>query len=468
MFNGKSVLLIGLGVLGTEMRDELEAAGAEIGAILDDRHADLPATDHLRGPVSDLPDVLASSRWDIVVVAAALISATTLKWITTHARHSNVPVYVLPERSTFDPDDDGHPDLSGLVRQPGIADLFARSSLRVEFEKIASAITGRRVLITGAGGSIGSEVVRQVIRHGAEAVGLLDRDDCLLHDLAIEIAGRMHDPGIPLLHADVQHASQVDRAIHSFQPDVVIHAAALKHVTTLEIEPANALLVNVLGTANVLRSAMLAGVEDFVNVSTDKAASRVGVLGISKYIGERLTAGMGRPGYRSVRFGNVIGSRGSVLHTFRIQAMHHDHLLVRGEETSRFFMTGGEAAGLVLSSLTQTEPGGTYVFDMGEPVRILELANAVVEDLASSATIRLEDLHAGEVQHERLFHASETPSPTAVAGVHRVTPSPLSLDDLTEVLPPHQTLSDMEPSTAAAVLDTLSALDGPQPVDTSA
>ncbi len=455
MFRGKTVLLIGLGVLGTEMLRELEASGADVRSVLDDRYEDLPTSGQHQGPISDLPTVLDSADWDIIVVAAALISASTLNWITKQAGRSNVPIYVLPERSSFDPGEVDHPDLSNLIRRPGITDLFARTSLRVDSGEISNAVAGRRVLITGAGGSIGSEVTRQVLQHGADVVGLLDRDDCLLHDLAVELTGQMHDPQIPLLHADIQHAHQVNRIIQTFKPDVVIHTAALKHVTTLEADPTNALLVNVQGTANVLRAARAAGVTEFVNVSTDKAASRVGVLGISKYIGERLTQGVDAVGYRSVRFGNVIGSRGSVLHTFRIQALHHDHVLVRGKETSRFFMTGGEAASLVLSTLGQSQSGGTYVFDMGAPVQILQLANAIVDDLASVATIQLEDLRSGEVEHERLFHEHERPESTAVAGVHRVEPAPLTLADFDAVIPDTVDLSSLDPIRAHALLDDL-------------
>ena len=161
------------------------------------------------------------------------------------------------------------------------------------------------------------------------------------------------------------------------------------------------------------------------------------------------------PGFRSVRFGNVIGSRGSVLHTFRIQALHHEHVVVRGQQTTRFFMTGGEAASLVLSTFVQHQPGGTYVFDMGEPVQILQLANAVVDDLVSAATIRLEDLQKGEVEHERLFHELERPESTAVDGVHRVEPIPLELGELEFLLPEIKVMASLNPAEARSLLKTL-------------
>ncbi|HAT16805.1 MAG TPA: polysaccharide biosynthesis protein, partial [Gemmatimonadetes bacterium] len=253
-----------------------------------------------------------------------------INWINSEAGRFSIPVYVSPERSEILSMDNLHT----VTRVPGIEDLFARSSIEIDQDSIASVVGGRRVMVTGAGGSIGRRTVVQLARYEVEAVGLLDRDDCLLHDIAMEISGRMYEDRFPLFHVDVQHLGQVMGAIESFHPDIVIHAAALKHVTTLEANPANALSVNVLGTANVLEASSEVEAGLFVNVSTDKAASRVGSLGLSKYIGERMTRGEGRSGYRSVRFGNVIGSRGSVLHSFRLQARYHNRIQVRGEDTS--------------------------------------------------------------------------------------------------------------------------------------
>ena len=453
VYLGRRVLLIGYGVLGSELLLDLETAGATVEVILDDRYEELDDEPRVLGPISSLGTVLEGHDVDLLVVGASLISSVTINWLTRYAHRQNLPIYVAPERSEIG----SMENLHEITRVPGIEDLFARSSLAVDRNRIADAVCGRRVLVTGAGGSIGRRTALQLVRYEAESVGLLDRDDCLLHDLAVELSGSMYDDRYPLLHVDVQHAGKVLRSFESFRPEIVIHAAALKHVTTLENDPTNALAVNVLGTANVLEAASATGVELFVNVSTDKAASRVGSLGLSKYIGERMTSGEARAGYRSVRFGNVIGSRGSVLHTFRLQAEHHGEVHVRGETTSRFFMTAGEAAALVLSTLTQDEPNGTFVFGMGDPVEIVRLARAVISDLASPAEILITDLQAGEARHEQLFGETEEPKETLIPDVFRVLPPPVDRAKVCERLGVLEEIMALEPEVARRLLEDLAA-----------
>ena len=453
MYSGRRVLLIGYGVLGSELLVDLETAGATVEVILDDRYEELDDEPRVLGPISSLGTVLEDHDVDLLVVGASLISAVTINWLTRYAHRQNLPIYVAPERSEID----SMENLHEITRVPGIEDLFARSSLEVDRNRIADAVRGRRVLVTGAGGSIGRRTAIQLVQYEASSVGLLDRDDCLLHDIAVELSGSMYDDRYPLLHVDVQHAGKVLRSFESFRPEIVIHAAALKHVTTLENDPANALAVNVLGTANVLEAASATGVDLLVNVSTDKAASRVGSLGLSKYIGERMTRGEARSGYRSVRFGNVIGSRGSVLHAFRLQAEHHGEVHVRGETTSRFFMTAGEAAALVLSTLAQDEPDGTFVFHMGEPVPIVRLAQAVISDLACPAEIRITDLEAGEARHEQLLGDAEEPRETSVPNVFRVLPPPVARATVRDRLGALEEIVALEPEVARRLLEDLAA-----------
>ncbi len=451
MYAGRRVLLVGYGVLGSELLVDLEAAGAIVASIVDDRHREIGGEPRLRGPVSVLPDVLNEGEVDLLVIGASLISASRINWVTRHARDRGLPVYVAPERSEID----SMENLSEVTRAPGIEDLFARSSLVVDRDRISEVVGGRRVLVTGAGGSIGRQTVHQLVRHGAETVGLLDRDDCLLHDVAVELSGSMFHDRFPLLHGDSQRRGRVLRAFEAFGPEVVVHAAALKHVATLEADPANAVAVNVLGTAHVLEAASAVDVDLLVNVSTDKAASRVGSLGVSKYIGERMTAGEGRSGYRSVRFGNVLGSRGSVLHTFRLQAEHHGRVEVRGDATTRFFMTGGEAASLVLSTLTQRADDGTFVFRMGDPVEILRLARAVLEDLSSDAEVHLTELEDGEARHEQLFGIDEEPEGTAIPEVFRVEVPPLSREAVADRVGGLGAAASMAPGQARSLLDAI-------------
>ncbi len=454
MYSGKKVLLVGYGVLGSKLLVDLERAGAVVEVILDDRHSDIVGENRIRGPVSDLPEVLEQSDIDLVVVGASLITSAMISWVNAQTHRLDLPIYVAPERSEIY----STVDLHEVTRRPGIEDLFARSSLEVNQEAIRNVVAGQRVMVTGAGGSIGRRTVLQLARYGVESVGLLDRDDCLLHDIAVEVSGQMFDERFPLYHVDVQHRGQVMKAFESFHPDVVLHSAALKHVTTLEANPANALSVNVFGTANVLEASSAVGSGLFVNISTDKAASRVGSLGLSKYIGERMTRGEGRPGYRSVRFGNVIGSRGSVLRSFRLQAQHHGEVQVRGNTTSRYFMTEGEAASLVLSTLTQEEPDGTFVFKVSEPVEIIRLAHAVSAEVGNQAEIRIVPLEPGEARHEKLFADDENPSNTSVPEVCRVEPPPLDRSLVCERLSGVDDLFDLEHSVARRLLEDLAIL----------
>lgn len=419
---GKRVLLVGFGVLAQEILRSLEQSEVVVVGVLDDGSPIVP--DHLDflGPISALPDVLEQGSCDAVIVAASLIPSKTIAWLTEQTHHFHIPITIAPERVEASSLDSVHDE---MIREPRIDDLFARSSLKVDYEQIDRDVAGRRVLVTGAGGSIGSEVVRQLHESSAKQIGLLDRDDCLTHDLAVQLSGRMHDTRLPLIHADIQHAGQLHRAFLQFKPDTVIHAAALKHVTTLEANPANALTINVGGTANVLKACEDFAVDRLVNVSTDKAATRLSCLGMSKYIGERMVEGAGLPGYRSVRFGNVFGSRASVLPSFRLQARHHGQVVVRGSGTSRFFMTVGEAASLILSTLGQIGGCGTYVLDMGNPVSIHRLAEAVIEELGGLASIHHAALGDGEFESERLFAATEVPETTSIEGVFRVNTEPL-------------------------------------------
>ena len=418
---GTRVLLVGFGVLAREILRSLEQSEIAVVGVIDDGTPIVP--DHLDflGPISALPDVLEQGSCDAVIVAASLIPSKTIAWLAEQAHRFHVPITIAPERVEVSSLGSVHE----ITREPRIDDMFARSSLKVDYEQIDREVAGRRVLVTGAGGSIGSEVVRQLHESGAKQIGLLDRDDCLMHDLVVRLSGRMHDARLPLLHADIQHAGQLHRAFLQFKPDIVIHAAALKHVTTLEANPINALTINVGGTANVLEACETFAVDRLVNVSTDKAATRLSCLGMSKYIGERMVEGVGLPGYRSVRFSNVFGSRASVLHAFRLQARHHGQVIVRGDEPSRFFMTVGEAASLILSTLGQVGGCGTYVMDMGNPVAIHNLAEAVIEELGSLASIHHEALGDGEFESERLFATTEIPEATSIEGVFKVNTEPL-------------------------------------------
>jgi dTDP-glucose 4,6-dehydratase len=292
------------------------------------------------------------------------------------------------------------------------------------------------VLITGAGGSIGSELARQVHRFGPRELILLDRDESALHGVQLSIYGRglLDTPDMVL--ADIRDEETVARVFARHRPEVVFHAAALKHLPMLEQYPDEGWKTNVLGTRNVLRSARANGCQRFVNVSTDKAADPTSVLGRTKRTAEQLTAwyAQGTPGtYLSVRFGNVLGSRGSMLHTFTSQIRSGGPVTVTHPEVTRYFMTIPEACALVIQAGAVGAPGEVLVLDMGEPVSILGVAQRLIAQSGQHIDIVFTGLRPGEKMHEVLLSDAERGQRRSHPMITHVTVPPLSPADLQDL-----------------------------------
>ncbi|MEZ5250288.1 MAG: SDR family NAD(P)-dependent oxidoreductase [Ilumatobacteraceae bacterium] len=252
-----------------------------------------------------------------------------------------------------------------LLGRDGVAETSAAAS---------ALVAGRRVVVTGAAGSIGSELVRQMNRLGAH-VYLLDHDESRLHGLHLELSGSGLLDTDTVVLADIRDRPRLMRTFERLRPDVVFHAAAHKHLQLLERAPSEAVKTNVYGTQNVVDAALAAGAERMVLISTDKAADPSSVLGASKLLSEYVMQGTAHHGMRvaSVRFGNVLGSRGSLLDTLRWQLANRLPVTITDRDVTRFFMSIPEAVGLVLEAGLMAEHGETYVFDMGEPIRIVDL-----------------------------------------------------------------------------------------------
>ncbi|MBN9620171.1 MAG: polysaccharide biosynthesis protein, partial [Actinobacteria bacterium] len=288
-----------------------------------------------------------------------------------------------------------------------VEDVIGRRPVDTDVRSIAQYVTGRRVLVTGAGGSIGSELCRQLHRYGPAELIMLDRDESALHAVELSIFGRalLQSPEIVLV--DIRDHAALNDVFVEHQPHVVFHAAALKHLPLLERYPHEALKSNVYGTLNVLRAAEANGVEHFVNISTDKAANPTSALGHSKRLAERLTAWFAArsdgPQFLSVRFGNVLGSRGSVLHAFAAQIEGGGPVTVTDPDVSRFFMTIPEACQLVIQAGAIGRGGEALVLDMGEPVKILDVASRMVAMSGKEVEIVFTGLREGEKLHEELL-----------------------------------------------------------------
>jgi dTDP-glucose 4,6-dehydratase len=319
------------------------------------------------------------------------------------------------------------------IRKVDVADLLGRRPIKTDIGNIASCVRDKVVLITGAGGSIGSELARQVHRLNPRQLVLLDRDESALHGVQLSLYGTGLLDSEDIVLCDIRDMAALEEVFDRHRPEVVFHAAALKHLPLLERFPLEGWKTNVVGTANVLACSRRVGVERLVNISTDKAADATSVLGQTKRLAERLTAWHAQDGrlpYVSVRFGNVLGSRGSVLHAFRSQIERGGPVTVTHPEVTRFFMTIPEACELVLQAGAIGRPGDVMVLDMGEPVRILDVARLLIEESGRDIRVVFTGLRPGEKLNESLFGQLENHRPSEHLMISQVNVPALNPDDL--------------------------------------
>ncbi len=288
-------------------------------------------------------------------------------------------------------------------------DVLNRRIVDIDSTSVAELVSGNRVLVTGAGGSIGSELIRQLALLEPAALIALDRDDSLLHHLAASLAPE-HLPTFTPVIADIRDIDRLDEVIGHHRPQLVFHAAALKHVPALEGALSEGWKTNVLGTANLLDVCSRRSVARVVNISTDKAASPVNVLGYTKRIAERLTAETARRTnrpYVSVRFGNVIGSRGSAIETFSRQIAAGGPVTITHPDVTRYFMAVREAVRLTMQAAAIGRPGEALVLDMGTPVKVLDVARQLIDHSPDDIEIVFTGLRPGEKMHEVLLGETE-------------------------------------------------------------
>lgn len=415
---GLRAIIVGAGDAGTWLvRDLLanpESPYLPVGFVDDD-----PGKAHYRvnyvcvlGKVVDLRRIIVESDIERVLVAAPSADSDLFRRVSDQVANSGVHVKVLPPLAELVGESPGLRDLRDL----DLADLLGRHQVQTDLTEVAAYLAGRRVLVTGAGGSIGSELCRQINRLGPAKLGMLDRDESALHALQLSIDGRGLLSTRDLILADIRDPKALRDVFAEFQPEVVFHAAALKHLPMLQMYPAEGVKTNVIGTANVLAAAGAADVAVFVNISTDKAADPTSVLGATKSSAEQLTAQAGRdyPGrYVSVRFGNVLGSRGSVLTAFAEQIRLGGPVTVTDPEVTRYFMTVSEAVQLVLQAGAIGRDSEVLVLDMGTPVSIKAVAEQLIAMSGRRITIEYTGLRPGEKLHEVLSSAREDLQPTS-------------------------------------------------------
>lgn len=327
------------------------------------------------------------------------------------------------------------------IRELRIEDLLGRPPIELDRSHVAAALRGKRIAVTGAAGSIGSELIRQILVHQPASVLAIDQAETPMHDLSLELTKLGVADRVEAQLGDIRDEQQVLDTFLAFKPEVVFHAAAYKHVPMMERQPWQAFETNVVGTRNVLKAAQAAAVPTFVFVSTDKAVNPTSVMGATKRAAERLIQALAPQGTTRVittRFGNVLGSNGSVIPLFRRQIAAGGPVTVTDAEVTRFFMTIPEAAQLVLEAAAMGEGGEVFVFDMGQRVRILDLAKKMIQlagkEPGRDIELKITGLRPGEKLHEELLLQSEdhlpTHHPKIMRAAHTPAPSGNGLADI--------------------------------------
>jgi FlaA1/EpsC-like NDP-sugar epimerase/lipopolysaccharide/colanic/teichoic acid biosynthesis glycosyltransferase len=369
------------------------------------------------GPIETLPELVEKEQIDLIAIALPAAGAERIGQIIALCQQTSASVKILQGLDQMF----GGQAESSYLRPVDVADLLGREVIPLQSDEAHQMLRDTMILVTGAAGSIGSELCRQLLSYAPATVLALDINETGLFDLAESLHAHPYANKLRLRIGDVTDTASMDQLFASERPDFVFHAAAYKHVPLLEDHPDQALRTNVLGTYHLARLARQHGVGCFVFISSDKAAAPVNVLGASKRLGELVVQALAQEGTGStrfcgVRFGNVIGSRGSVVPTFLKQIEHKGPVTITDAAVTRYFMTIPEACGLVILASTMGDSGGMFLLDMGEPVRIVDLAEKMIRlqglRVGTDIPIVYTGLRPGERLHEVLSAPDEELLPT--------------------------------------------------------
>jgi len=431
-------LIVGAGEAGVTLARQLSRtpeadlrpvgfAAADPGAIARLRGEQIEGIPVLGG-VEDIERLVEEQGIDQILIALPDATSEEIDLIWRECRKTKAEVKVVPKLAEFL----GRGTIR--LRQVQIQDLLGRQPVEIDVDALAEFINGKRVLVTGAGGSIGSELSRQISHLGPACLILLDRDESALYYLNEELS-RVGFAGAELAVGDVTNPERTRALFARLRPHLVFHAAAYKHVPLMELHASEAVSNNVGGTLVVARAAGEFGTEKFINVSTDKAVHPVNVMGATKRFSEMLVRSAAEEYpqtlYASVRFGNVLGSRGSVVPTFRRQIEAGGPLTVTHPEMTRYFMITSEAVSLILQAGAMADSYGIYVLEMGRPVKIVDLASKMIEVMgARGVKLKYVGLRPGEKLHETLSEESEDRAATGHPMVYRLVPKNPTPSDL--------------------------------------
>jgi FlaA1/EpsC-like NDP-sugar epimerase len=406
------------------------------------------------GRLADMRRIVREHGFEAVVIAIPSLPPERLNALLRNAADAGIHVRFLPsflsavERVARATD----------MRTVRFSTLLGRQERRILQPPTRAALAGARVLVTGAGGSIGQELCRQIRSYDPASLHMLDHDESNLHSLQLELDGEALLDSPEVIIADIRDRARIRQVFRSVRPDVVFHAAAHKHLPLLERHACEGVKSNVHGTQNLVEAALEVSAARFVLISTDKAADPRSVLGATKRLAEMVVQAhaTGKTQVCSVRFGNVLGSRGSFLTVVAGQVERGDPVTVTDPDVTRFFMTVEEAVGLVLSAAPMAEYGETFVLDMGEPVRIVDLVRRYAEQLhLADVQIRFTGLRPGEKLHETLFGESEDRLPTVNPAIWATRPARLPDDFAARLDQLYATAADGQDDAVRGMLEGL-------------
>ncbi len=424
----EKVLIVGAGAAGQllardlRMHPELRMMAA--GYLDDDPHKQQVRIHGLEvfGPIDSLPEVVKEQDIARVIIAMPRAPGVLTRQILRHCEEARVQAQTIPAMQ----DIIGGKVSVGMLRKVEIEDLLRREPVKTDLDAVRDLIRGKRVLVTGGGGSIGSELCRQILRCAPSELAILGHGENSvfksyneMRRLVAQLGESEETPSVHTYIGDIRFPARINSVFRQFRPEIVFHAAAHKHVPLMELNPMEAILNNVFGTHNLLKAATAHNVQNFVMISTDKAVNPTSIMGASKRIAELLVLRTARQTGRqfvTVRFGNVLGSSGSVVLTFREQIARGGPVTVSHPDMERFFMTIPEAVQLVLQAAVLGDGGEIFVLDMGEPIKIMTLAQDMIQlsglELGHDIEIEISGIRPGEKLFEELFVSGETYNPT--------------------------------------------------------
>ena len=412
---GKRALIAGAGIAGLSLAADVETLGDTVVGFLDD----VQTGPQIVGRLADVAAACARESVDVVYFAIPSATGDVLRRFVSQTPRNRVELAIVPrtyrvvsrERVSVE-------DLTDI----DVLDMVGRAPVKHDMLDAREAIAGKRVMVTGAAGSIGSRLATQLHMLDPELVICVDRSESGMFHLGQSL---IDIPNYRLEIGDVQSEERIAQLIGLYRPEILFHVAAYKHVPLMQHNTVEAFNNNVWGTLNMLRQAADFGVERVVYVSTDKAVNPTNIMGATKRIGELLLRDLAEPGSRTrfsaVRFGNVLESEGSVMQTFRQQLLHGKNLTVTDREVTRYFMTIDEASQLVIQTASRGSQGNLFVLDMGDPIRIYDLAKGLIAAVNPRLAIDVIGLRPGEKMYEELSYETSVVDTTTHPKIFIVT-----------------------------------------------